>query len=144
MKATAHAAVLLAVLAAGLTAGCGGDEPKVPPSPLPSYLALYPREKPVAVYFLQWEKAGDEIDGTLTVAYPNTDSDVSTKTEPVTGKIDEEGWSLDVGDPAQEWKGTRAGRTITFQADLGEGATETLTFVPAKLAAYKRAVEMLR
>jgi hypothetical protein len=119
MKAKAFPAVVLAVVAAAaLAAGCGGnDKPRVPPTPLPSYLALYPREQPVAVYFLQWERAGDSVDGTLTVAYPNTGSEVSTKTEPVTGEIDDNDGevALDVGtDPTQEWKGTRAGRTITF------------------------------
>jgi hypothetical protein len=99
----------------------------------------------VAVYFLQWERAGDSVDGTLSVAYPNTDSEVSTETQPVTGKIDDGEVSLDVGtDPTQEWKGTRAGRTITFEAELADSATQTLTFVPAKLAAYKRAVAKMR
>ena len=147
MKAKALPAVVLAVVAAAaLAAGCGGnDKPRVPPTPLPSYLALYPREQPVAVYFLQWERAGDSVDGTLTVAYPNTNAEVSTKTEPVTGEIDDAEISLDVGtDPTQEWKGTRAGRTITFEAELSDGATQTLTFVPAKLAAYKRAVAAMR
>ena len=147
MKAKAFSAVVLAVLAsAAVAAGCGGnDEPKVPPTPLPSYLALYPRQKPVAVYFLQWERADDSVDGTLSVAYPNTDSEVSTETQPVTGKIDDGEVSLDVGtDPTQEWKGTRAGRTITFEAELADGAMQTLTFVPAKLAAYKRAVTKMR
>ena len=144
MKAKAFPVVVLA--AAALAAGCGGkDEPKGPPTPLPSYLALYPRAKPVAVYFLQWEQAGDEVDGTLTVAYPNTSAEVSTRTEPVTGEIGDGEISLDVGtDPTQEWKGTRSGRTITFEAELSDGTTQTLTFVPAELAAYRRAVERLR
>jgi hypothetical protein len=142
MKAKVVGTVLLLVLAAG----CGGkDEPKVSPTPLPSYLALFPREMPVAVYFLQWEQAGNDVDGTLTVAYPNTGSEVSTQTQPVTGEIDDGEISLDVGaDPTQEWKGTRSGRTITFEAELSDGTTQTLTFVPANLAAYKRAVERLR
>jgi hypothetical protein len=147
VKAKIISALVLLVLAGTfLAAGCGGSErPKVPPTPLPSYLALYPREKPVAVYFLQWEQAGDSVDGTLTVAYPNTNSEVSTTTEPVTGEIDDEEVSLDVGtDPTQEWKGTRAGQTVMFEAELSGGATQTLTFVPAKLAAYKRAVAALR
>ena len=147
MKVKAFPAVVLVVLAAAaLAAGCGGnDEPKVPPVPLPSYLALYPRQQPVAVYFLQWERAGDSVDGTLTFAYPNTHSEVSTKTQPVTGEIDGAAVSLDVGtDPTQEWKGKRVGRAITFEAELSDGAMQTLTFVPAKLAAYKRAVAALR
>jgi hypothetical protein len=143
MKAKVLVAVLLAVLASTVVAGCGKDAPKQPATPLPSYLALYPAGQPVAVYFLQWEQAG-EVDGTLTVAYPDTSGEVSTKTEPVTGTIHDGEFALEVGDPAQRWKGTRSGRTITFTADLGDGSTETLTFVPAKLAAYKRAVEKLR
>jgi hypothetical protein len=101
----------------------------------------------VAVYFLDWERTGDSVDGTLTVAYPNTGSEVSTKTQPVTGEIDDNDGevSLDVGtDPTQEWKGKRVGRAITFEAELSDGAMQTLTFVPAKLAAYKRAVAKLR
>src|SRR5262245_60154868 len=125
MKAKVFAVVVIAVLASTVAAGCGKDKPKPPPTPLPSYLALYPAEQPIAVYFLQWERAGDEVDGTLTFAYPNTSGEVSTRTEPVTGKIDDGEFSLDVGDPAQEWKGTRAGRTITFEADLGDGTMQT-------------------
>jgi len=136
--------LVVVALVGALAAGCGKDKPKTPPTPLPSYLALYPVEQPVAVYFLQWERAGDKVDGTLTVAYPGTSGEVNTKTEPVTGKVDSGEFSLEVGDPAQPWKGTRSGGTITFTADLGDGNTETLTFVPAKLADYKRAVEKLR
>ena len=144
VKAKVFAVVAIAVLASTVAAGCGKGKPKPPPTPLPSYLALYPAEQPAAVYFLQWEQAGDKVDGTLTVAFPDTNGEVSTRTESVTGKVDGGEFSLEVGDPAQKWKGTQSGRTITFTADLGDGTTETLTFVPAKLAAYKRAVEKLR
>lgn len=143
MEARAIRVVVLAALAGLVLApGCGGKStPPAPSTPLPGYLAVYPRERPSAVYFLQWEQAGDSVAGTLSIAYPNPAGEVTTTTRRVKGKLDGDRLSLDVGtDPAQQWTGTRVGPTITFDAELGDGTGQTLIFRTAKLAAYKRAV----
>jgi hypothetical protein len=144
MRAAALA-VVLAAFTVGLATGCGQSAPKEPPTRLPSYLAFYPQEQPRAVYFLQWEQSGMSVDGTLSIAYPNSDGEVTTRTQPVEGKIDGDTVKLEVGtDPAQEWAGTRSGRKIVFEADLGDDTKQTLIFVPARLAAFKQAVAGLR
>jgi hypothetical protein len=137
----------LAVAASvAVTAGCGGSgsATTVPAKPLSSYLALYPRDKPLAVYFLQWQRRGDSVDGTLTVVYA-TAKDTPYSSHPVEGEIDDESVKLDVGtDPPQQWEGDRNARRIVFRAELEGGSAQTLTFVPARLADYKRAVAQVR
>jgi hypothetical protein len=138
--------VYLAVAAcAAAVAGCGGGSAStLPAQPLPSYLALYPREDPSAVYFLQWERRGESVDGTLTVVYPTAD-DTPQSTQRVEGEIDDESVKLDVGtDSPQPWEGERKARSIVFRSEPEGGSQQTLTFVPAGLAAYKRAVARLR
>ena len=116
----------------------------MPAQPLPSYLALYPRDRPLAVYFLQWQRRGDEVDGTLTVVSP-TGQDTSQSTHHVEGEIDGPSVKLDVGeDSPQRWQGTKRGRRIDFDVELGDGSNQTITFTPARLAAYKRAVARVR
>ncbi len=136
-------ALAAALAGAVLAAGCGGggsDLPTGPATQLPSYLAPYPEQQPKAVYYLQWQKRGDAVDGTLTVAFP-TGADVTTRVAPVVGDIDGTDVSLQVGDDApQAWTGTRAGRKIVFTVELGDGSEQTLRFAPAGLAAYKQAV----
>jgi hypothetical protein len=137
--------ICLAVLAgAAATAGCGGGGPTLPPQPLPSYLALYPRDHPLAVYFLQWQRRGDEVDGTLTVVYP-TSQDTPQSTHHVEGEIDGPTVKLDVGeDSPQRWEGTRRGRRIDFDVEFENSSEQTITFTRATLAAYKRAVAKVR
>jgi hypothetical protein len=136
---------LAVVASAAAAAGCGESATStVPAKPLPSYLALYPRNHPLAVYFLQWQRRGDSVAGTLTVVYP-TAEDTPHSSHPVEGEIDDESVKLDVGtDPPQRWEGERKARRIVFRAELEGGSEQTLTFVPAKLAAYRRAVARVR
>jgi hypothetical protein len=137
MRRGAFVGVLAAVVVA---AGCGGqDRPTGPATPLPSYLALYPSGPAGAVYFLQWERREDAVDGTLTIlARAARDA---PRTQPVTGEIDGRRITLDVGaDDAQQWDGERLGRRIVFRVELDDGSFTTLRFVPATLADYRRAV----
>jgi len=107
-------------------------------------VALYPPDHPAAVYFLQCERRGDSVDGTLTVVVPSG-QDTSHETHAVKGEIDERSVTLDVGEDSQQhWEGERTGRRIAFRVELEDGSEQTLTFVPAKLAAYKRAVAKIR
>jgi hypothetical protein len=104
---------------------------------LPSYLALFPRERPVAVYFLQWVRRGGSVDGKLTVVVPAA-ADTPRTLQTVKGKIKQGSVTLDVGENSpQRWSGERTGRRIVF-------ADQRLTFEPATLAAYRRAVARLR
>jgi hypothetical protein len=132
------------VACAGATAGCGGGGTPLPAQPLPSYLALYPRNHPLAVYFLQWQRRGDEVDGALTVVYP-TSQDTPQWIHHVEGKIDGPSLKLDVDeDSPQRWEGTWYGRRIDFDVRLEDGSQQRITFTPARLAAYKRAVAKVR
>jgi hypothetical protein len=128
-----------------IAAGCGGSAaPKGPTVRLPSYLAQYPPQRPIAVYFLQWERRGKEVDGTLSFVFP-TRADTPTRTQPVTGKVDEDTISLEVGaDPPRKWEGTRVGRRIVFEAHLGDADIEKIRFVPASLAAFRKTVAKVR
>ena len=136
------AALSSAVPAAGC--GGGGSASTLPARSFPSYVALYPPDHPAAVYFLQWERRGDSVDGTLTVVVPSG-QDTSHETHAVEGEIDERSVTLDVGEDSQQrWEGERTGRRIAFRVELEDGSEQTLTFVPAKLAAYKRAVAKIR
>ena len=111
---------------------------------LPSYLAQYPPQRPFAVYFLQWEQRGKALDGTLSFVFP-TREDTPTRTQPVTGKVDENTISLEVGtDPSQKWEGTHVGRIIVFDADLGDAGVQKVRFVPASLATFRRTVAKVR
>jgi hypothetical protein len=137
---------LAALSGAVLAAGCGGggSASTLPARPLPSYLALYPPDHPAAVYFLEWERRGDFVDGTLTVVVPSG-QDTSQESHAVEGEIDEQSVKLDVGEDSQQrWEGERTGRRIAFRVELEDGSEQTLTFVPARLAAYKRAVARVR
>ena len=52
---------------------------------------------------------------------------------------------LDVGeDSPQRWEGTRQGRRIDFDVELEDGSEQEITFTPASLAAYRRAVAKVR
>jgi hypothetical protein len=137
---------LLAVVGCvAATVGCGGGaDSNVPARQLPSYLALFPPDQPLAVYFLQWQRRGDEVDGTLTVVYP-TSRDTPQSIHRVEGEIDGPSVRLDVGeDSPQRWDGTRQGRRIDFDVELESGSEQQITFTPATLAAYKRAVAKVR
>jgi hypothetical protein len=136
---------LTALACAAAVAGCGGGETStLPAKPLPSYLGLYPQDRPSAVYFLQWEQRGEEVDGTLSVVFP-TRVDTPTGTQSVTGKIDGDTISLEVGtDPPQEWEGKRVRKSIVFDTDLGDAGTQTVRFVPASLAVFRRTVAKVR
>ena len=127
------------------TVGCGGGpDSNVPARQLPSYLALFPPDQPLAVYFLQWQRRGDEVDGTLTVVYP-TGRDTPQSIHRVEGEIDGPSVKLDVGeDSPQRWQGTRQGRRIDFDVELENGSEQEITFAPANLGAYKRAVAKVR
>ena len=145
-SARSRRSVCLAVVACvAATAGCGGGpDSDVPAQPLPSYLALYPKDHPLAVYFLQWQRRGDEVDGTLTVVYP-TSGDTSQSTQHVEGKVDGQSVKVDVGeDTPRRWEGTRHGRRIDFHVELEDGSEQKITFTPAGLAAYKQAVAKVR
>ncbi len=136
--------VLAVVACAAATAGCGGGGPPLPARPLPSYLALYPPDHPLAVYFLQWQRRGDEVDGTLTVVYP-TSRDTPQSIHHVEGKIDGQSVKLDVGeDSPQRWEGTRHGRRIDFDVEFEDGSEQKITFNRGNLAAYRRAVAKVR
>ena len=139
--------VCLAALAwAAAAAGCGGggSASTAPARPLPSYLALYPSGHPSAVYFLQWQRRGDSVDGTLTVVFP-TDQDTPQSTHHVEGEIDGQTVKLDVGeDSPQHWVGERNGRRIEFQVELEDGSLHSIAFVAASLAEYRRAVARVR
>ncbi|MGE5272303.1 MAG: hypothetical protein ACM3QU_00820 [Verrucomicrobiota bacterium] len=140
------ACVAAAAACAASAAGCGGggSASTVPARPLPSYLGLYPRDHPSAVYFLQWERRGNSVDGTLTVVFPSG-RDTPTSSHHVEGQIDEQTVKLDVGeDSPQRWEGARTGRRIDFRIELEDGSEQTIVFVPARLAAYKRAVAKVR
>jgi hypothetical protein len=135
---------MLAVAVLAASCGSGGPGSTVAATPLPSYMATYPSGQPTAAYFLQWEQRGDAVDGTLTFVYP-TAVDTPRQTEPVAGKVDGQKISLEVGtDAPQTWKGRRVGRTIVFEVEFANGSVQTLTFVPATLAAYRRTVAALR
>jgi hypothetical protein len=137
---------IAALCCAVLTAGCGGggSASTLPARPLPSYLALYPPDHPSAVYFLQWERRGDSVDGTLTVVVPSG-QDTSQETHSVEGEIDGQTVKLDVGEDSQQrWEGDRKGRRIDFRVEPEGESEQKLTFVPASLAAYKRAVAKVR
>jgi hypothetical protein len=126
------------IACAVVAAGCGGgDRPAGPATPLPSYLARYPPGRAGAVYFLQWQRRGESVDGTLTIAAPG----VTSRTQPVAGKIDGMRIRLEVGtDNPQQWEGERAGRRIVLRVELDDGSFQTLRFERATLADYRRAV----
>jgi hypothetical protein len=138
-------ALTAALASVAVAAGCGGSAaPKGPPVGLPSYLAQYPPRDPVAVYFLQWEQRGEEVDGTLSLVFP-TRVDTPTRTQPVKGKIDGDTISLEIGtDPPQQWEGRHVGRSIVFDADLGDAGVQQIRFVPASLAVFRRTVAKVR
>jgi hypothetical protein len=135
-----------ALAAAVVAAGCGSGGESTPTGPataLPSYLARYPPGRG-AVYFIQWQRRGESVEGTLTVVVPRA-ADTPSQTQGLTGDIDGRRVTLDVGsEPWQRWEGERNGRAIVFRVDLGEGTLQTLRFVPAKLAAFRRAVAAAR
>ena len=140
-----HAVRVVALTGACVVAGCGGHStPTGPAVQLPSYLAQYPQRRPFAVYFLQWEQRGKALDGTLSFVFP-TQVDTPTRTQPVAGKGNGDAVSLEVGtDPPQKWEGTRVGRSIVFDADLGDAGVQKVRFVPASLAAFRRTVAKVR
>ena len=141
-----HCLALIAALAGAIVgAGCGGTAaPEGPAVRLPSYLARYPPGRPFSIYFLQWERRGETVDGTLSFVFP-TRVDTPTRTRAVTGKVGGDSISLEVGtDPPQRWEGTRIGRSIVFDADLGDAGTEKIRFVPASLAAFRKTVAKVR
>jgi hypothetical protein len=128
------------IAGAVVLAGCGGgggDKPTEPATPLPSYLARYPPGRAGAVYFLQWQRRGESVDGALTIV----PRDVTPRTQPVAGEIDGVRIRLDVGtNSPQRWDGERAGRRIVFRVQLDDGSFQTLRFARATLADYRRAV----
>jgi hypothetical protein len=132
-----------ALAGAVVAAGCGSGGEKTPTGPaarLPSYMARYPPGPAGAVYFLEWQHRNDAVDGTLTIVAPAA-PDTTSRTQPVVGELDGRRVELEVGtDDPQEWSGTRVGRRIVFRVDLGDGADQTLRFVQATLADYRRAV----
>jgi hypothetical protein len=132
-------ALASAIVAAGC--GDGGEQTATGPATrLPSYLARYPSGVAGAVYFLQWQRRGDSIAGTLTIVLPAAPQD-SSRTQPVAGEIDGRRVDVEVGtDAPQHWEGERAGRTIVFRVDAGDGRVQTLRFRQATLADYRRAV----
>ena len=111
---------------------------------MPSYLAQYPPRSPFAVYFLEWERRGEAVDGTLSFVFP-TQADTPTRTQPVAGKTDGGTISLEVGtDRPQQWKGQHVGHNIVFDADLGEAGVQTIRFVPASLETFRKTVTKVR
>jgi hypothetical protein len=132
-----------ALAGAVAAAGCGSGGEKAPTGPaarLPSYMARYPPGPAGAVYFLQWQRRDDVVDGTLTIVAPSA-PDATSRTQPVVGEIDGRRVTLEVGtDGPQQWNGERIGRSIVFRVELGEGSVQTLRFVQATLADYRRAV----
>jgi hypothetical protein len=134
--------VWVGVLAGAVVAGgCGGGEktPTGPTTPLPSYLARYPPAVG-AVYFLQWQRRGDSVDGTLSIVVPAAPADTS-RTQPVTGEIDGMRVTLEVGtDNPQQWDGERIGRRMVLRVEAGDESVQTLRFVQATLADFRRAV----
>jgi hypothetical protein len=136
-----------ALAAAVVAAGCGSGGESTPTGPataLPSYLARYSPGRGEAVYFIQWQRRGESVEGTLTVVVPRA-ADTPSQTQGLTGDIDGRRVTLDVGsEPSQRWEGERNGRAIVFRVDLVEGSVQTLRFVPAKLAAFRRAVAEAR
>jgi hypothetical protein len=128
-----------AVVAAGC--GSGGEmTPSGPATPLPSYLARYPPSRDGVVYFLQWQRRDDSVDGTLTIVAPAAPH-ATSRTQPVAGELDGRRVSLEVGsDDPQRWTGERTGGKIVFRIDVGDDSFQTLRFVQATLADYRRAV----
>jgi hypothetical protein len=107
-------------------------------------LTRYPPGRGGAVYFIQWQRRGESVEGTLTVVVPRA-ADTPSQTQGLTREFDGRRVTLDVGsEPSQRWEGERNGRAIVFRVDLGEGSLQTLRFVPAKLAAFKRTVAETR
>jgi hypothetical protein len=49
-----------------------------------------------AVYFLQWQRRNDAVDGTLTIVAPAA-TDATSRTRPVVGEIDGRRVTLEVG-----------------------------------------------
>jgi hypothetical protein len=94
------------------------------------------------VYFLQWPRRKDSVDGTLTIVVPAAPADTS-RTQAVTGELDGRRVELEVGtDAPQRWEGERIGRRLVFRVDAGDGdgRVQTLRFRQATLADYRRAV----
>jgi hypothetical protein len=140
--------IALTVAAAGalLVSGCGGSAATstAEAKPLPSYLARYPRARPVAVYFIQWQQSGESVDGTLTIV-PAGATTAAASTQDVTGTVDGRRVELDVGpDPAQRWTGELRGPAMVMSVALENGPAQTLTFTRASLAGFKRAVAKLQ
>jgi multidrug efflux pump subunit AcrA (membrane-fusion protein) len=134
-------AIAGAIVGAVVLAGCGGsDKPTGPATPLPSYLARYPPSRVGVVYFIQWQRRGESVDGTLTIVAPPA-LHVTSRTQQLTGEIDGRRIKLEVGtDNPQQWDGERAGRRIVFHIELDDGSSQTLRFAPATLADFRRAV----
>ena len=128
-----------AVVAGGCGSG-GESTPTGPATALPSYLARYPAGDSGVIYFIQWQRSGESVEGTLTVVVPRA-TETPSQTQSLTGEIDGLWVTLEVGsEPVQRWDGKRNGQTIVFSVDPGDGSAQTLRFVPAKLAAFGRAV----
>jgi hypothetical protein len=132
-----------ALAGAVVAAGCGSDGEKTSTGPatrLPSYLARYPPGAAGAVYFLQWQRRGDSVDGTLSIVVPAAPADTS-RTQPVAGELDGSMVELEVGtDDTQRWEGERIGRGIVFRVEAGDESVQTLRFAQATLADFRRAV----
>jgi hypothetical protein len=127
---------------AAVAAGCGERDhtPTWPATVLPSYLARHPPGRGGAVYFLQWQRREDSVDGTLTIVVPAAPG-ATSRTQPVAGELDGRQVALEVGtDDPQQWNGERSGRRLVFRVDLGEGSFQTLRFLEATLADFRRAV----
>jgi len=60
------------------------------------YMARYPPGPAGAVYFLQWQRRNDAVDGTLTIVAPAA-TDATSRTRPVVGEIDGRRVTLEVG-----------------------------------------------
>jgi hypothetical protein len=102
-------------------------------------MARYPPGPAGAVYFLQWQRRNDAVDGTLTIVAPAA-PDTTSRTQPVVGEIDGRRVTFEVGtDDPPHWDGERFGRRLDFRVEFDDGS-QTLRFVQATLADYRRAV----
>ncbi|TMC46719.1 MAG: hypothetical protein E6J20_20685, partial [Chloroflexi bacterium] len=145
------------VVAAFLLAGCGSashhSAPKTPPpvttsaapppppsAPvLPGFLSVYPSAaQPLAAYFIQWQRTGSTVTGTLSVSYRDTQSGATGTSTSFTGTISGQSVGLDFGDKRDN--GTLRDNQLTLAFAASDGSLQTLVFTPATVADYNAAV----
>jgi hypothetical protein len=115
-------------------------------SALRGFVASYPSStSPVSAYFIQWQRTGNSLTGTLENTSASAQSGSQGSTSNLSGSISGQNIVLNLsGEFDQRWNGVLNGNTLTLSYPSSDGSIGTIVFTAGTVDDYNQLVAKVK